>query len=261
MGSSNSRLVWIICGLLISLVLLVWSHTFRSSSKLESEYLEAGTIYVSSAKRLADIEQIGKSSDKRATQFLVNLTLDGGVPFDSREAAARVLASKKDPSISADLASLLQPQTSESLRHAVAAAILPLPCSRECVKDVLHYLERMWWGESNSEDVVTDSPPTKQLLESDPELVKQQIADVQAQQKELVSQLENVLVRNRGETIAVLEQVYGLGSFHPAPFAVHMVVDLKLSEACASFAKPHLEDIAGEKLGQQIRDAREKVCD
>jgi hypothetical protein len=262
MRSQRKSLLWIICIVIVGAAILsCWFFITRRRSTIERQFHDAADIRVSSKERLIDIDDINGSNDTRTTQFLLRLAVDNAVPFDSRNAAVAALAKRHDPAISADLAILIQPHTSESLRHAVATTLLQLSCSTECVQDVLHYLERMWRGEANSEDIVTDDLPTKELLQSNPALVNAQIAQVQADQQQLISQLNAILLRNRFGTIEILQRVYGLGSVRPSPFALHIVGELHLPEACPSLRRPHLDEMAGEKLGNQIRIARELACE
>lgn len=241
---------------LLSILGIVVSRQLSVSS-LAKEAADPG---VSSQERLRDVGYLASISGRQSAQSLVAIAIDDSVPFDSRNAAVAALKERKDPSISSDLARLLQPQNAESLRHAVADTLVQIPCSADCARYILHYLERMWRGDTNSEDLVTDSAPTAALEKLDPQLMNSEATQFREQQKQLVSELENVLSKNQAETLTVLRNVYGLGSFHPSYFALYMVEELRFPAACPDLERPQLEEIVGEKMASQIREVRDQVC-
>jgi hypothetical protein len=213
-----------------------------------------------STERLRDISKLSRIPGPGTTQFLIDIAINPSVPFDSRNAAVTALKGKQDPSISADLAALLQPHNAETLRSAVADALTQLPCSVECARSVLHYLERMWRGDSNSEDLVADSPPVEDLTKLDPQLINSQTTAIRKQRQQVVAQLESVLSENPAETLKVLRDIYGLGSFHPSYFAIYMVGELRLSQACGDLNTPHLSEINGEQMATQIEAVKQHLC-
>jgi len=118
----------------------------------------------------------------------------------------------------------------------------------------------MWRGDSNSDDVVLDSPPTAFLAKVDPQMITSKMNDAHENRQQLVSKLETILSKNRAPTLAGLRQIYGLGSYHPSGFALYMMGELRLSEACPDLQKPHLEDITGEKMASQIQAVKQQLC-
>jgi hypothetical protein len=249
-GIASLLLVVVLCG-------LVFYQARSIAARLAKD---ASDPAVSSVKRLHDISILRRIPGLAATKFLIDIATDASAPFDSRNAAVAALKGRQDPSISADLATLLQPHNAETLRSTVADALTQMPCSVECARSVLHYLERTWRGDSKSEDLVTDSLPVENLAKLDPQLISSQMTETREKEQQLVSQLENVLSKNPAETLAALRSIYGLGSFHPSYFAIYMVEELHFSEACPDLEKPHLLEITGEKMAGQIRAVTESLC-
>jgi len=257
-SSKRSFKVAIVCTVLV----LFLSVCLFDLSKLASEYLsgQASDPGIPSRERIRDVTYLRRIPGSSATKGLVAVVVDPSAPFDSRNAAATALKAKNDPAVSDQLALLLQPHSSQSLRASVVDALSDLPCDFECTKSVLHYLERMWRGDSNSEDLAMDSSPVETLEPVNPELLNADLTETRQRQQHLISQLDGVLIKNRSETLAVLRQVYGLGTLHPSGFAVYMVTALRIDEACPELSRTHLDDISGAKLAEQIRRARAGVC-
>lgn len=104
----------------------------------------------------------------------------------------------------------------------VADSLKTLPCKAECIRRILHYLERVSRGEPNEEDRTVFLPSSEVLR-----------GDQVKQQQELYDSLDSVLRRQPTETLAMLAHVYGLGSDDPSAFAFSMVRRLRIHEACA----------------------------
>ncbi len=108
--------------------------------------------------------------------------------------------------------------------------------------------------------MVLDSPAIEVLAKQNPNQIKSDVAEAQQRQQQLVSELESVLSKNPEQTLAVLRNVYGLGSYDPSYFAIYMVGELHLSQACPDLERHLLDEIAGEKLATQIRAVRHQLC-
>ena len=123
----------------------------------------------------------------------------------------------------AALATLLQPHQSLDLRRVVAQTIERMPCFKECVTTILHYLERIFLGQPN-EDL-------RECLLQD--IWKRfPRPSYEREQQEIYQLLESSLSRHRGVSLGVLIEVYGLGSELPAPFALDLAARIHLVEAC-----------------------------
>lgn len=83
---------------------------------------------------------------------------------------------------------------------------------------ILHYLERRWYGEKAEENIAQDLDASEFATRN---LVIEQ-------------NLRAVLVRNPNQTMEVLSDQYDLtpGNLAPSPFAIALVVRLKVHSEC-----------------------------
>lgn len=177
----------------------------------------------------AAVRELSTYQGTRSTHMLLDLA-EGKVPLpwpDVQAEAIRALASRQDPSIPIALANLLQPHVSLRVRGAAAEALGKLPCTAECVGAVLHYLERLWWGEPNSEDGT--KPPENPRIQ---EFYRNAKAGLAREQDGVYQALYGVLKRENRLTLENLVQIYGLGTAGPSKFALALVARIRLNEAC-----------------------------
>lgn len=141
--------------------------------------------------------------------------------FDNTQAEAiRFLGQVGDVETADRLADLLRPYRGLDVRNAVAHSLVRLPCHANCIRSVLDYRERMWRGEPSVEMMLGGRVPD-------------QIAE---EKQELDRKLDQVLLKQRQDTLMVLIEVYGLGELEVTPFALHVIEQLKLTEACGVLA-------------------------
>jgi len=140
---------------------------------------------------------------------------------EAQTEAIKALSKRKNAEIATVFANLLQPHERLGIRQAAATGLKDLPCKGDCVRSVLHYLERVWRGEPNEEDR-TVFPPGAEDLRS----------DQRTSQQVLYGTLYSVLQREKVETLGNLMQVYGVGSDDPSPFALDLLSRIQLHEAC-----------------------------
>ncbi len=207
---------------------LVGLYSLYQRRERRMDELYARAIGENTVDAKAAVRELGSYRGARSTRMLLAVA-EGKMPvpwFDVQVEAVKALASRRDPSVSAALANLLQPHVSLGERQAVAHALQTLPCSSECVAAILHYLERMWAGEPNSEDTV-------KLLENPrTEFARRAKAYVAREHEELYQALYAVLKRENRLTLEALVQVYGLGTPEPSRFALALVARMRLVEAC-----------------------------
>ncbi len=160
---------------------------------------------------------------RRATELLRGIAFGRGslTWSDTQAEAIRALVNRGDAEAAPRLANLLQPHVGLDSRKAAAKALLSLPCKRECVRSVLHYLERISRGEMNFEDRLVFPPDSPEVP-----------TDLKKQQQALYDSLYLVLRKEKSETLTILTQVYGLGSNAPSTFALDMASRLQIQEAC-----------------------------
>jgi hypothetical protein len=116
------------------------------------------------------------------------------------------------------LARLLQPQESLLIKDASANELLSRTCDRHCMDSVLHYLEREHRGEASDETKLTGG-----------------VDYVARERTTLHSTLLHIVQKNPYESVEELRDVYGLGTFSPAPFAVALLSEVEVRGVC-----PHL---------------------
>ncbi len=169
------------------------------------------------------VRELATYRGERATALLLYVALGHGplVWGDTQTEAINALAKRDDPKISRVVADLLQPHEGLATRQASAAALQHLPCKDECIRSILHYLERVWVGEPNYEDRTVRPSGFQDVTKS-----------LQNEQQVLYANLYSVLRREKLETLTTLMNVYGLGSDGPSPFALDLVSHLGVPEAC-----------------------------
>jgi len=199
--------------------------SFRNN-RMDSLYAEAAgypEYSNSAAEDLDAVRKLAAYQDRRATRLLLVIAL-GHAPaaqWGVREAAIKMLGERKDPGVSNALADLLQPHEALDTRTAAAAALQNLPCESECIRSVLHYLERVWRGEPNYEDRLWQSKSFQDVT-----------INLHQRQQTLRESLYLVLRRHKDETIIELVRVYGLASDGPSTFALDLLPHLGLPESC-----------------------------
>lgn len=178
----------------------------------------------------------------------------GRGPFvlpEARTEAIRLLENRKELFVSEGLARLLQPHEQLHIRLQVAGSLKELPCDIECIRSILHYIERLDCGEVPEEDAI-GLPHVERLLA--PSLAKDK--------QELSENLILVIQKNEVATVANLQETYGLGSDNPSAFAVNLVSKISLQHSCPSL-KQSLQYLADASEGGKIkkRIALQKASD
>lgn len=97
-----------------------------------------------------------------------------------------------------------------------------MPCTDECVRAILHYLERVMSGEPNYEDRTSFRAGLNEGVK----------ADLAKDQQSLYGSLYEVLERERRVTLSTLVQVYGLGTDAPSTFSLTLISRMQFREAC-----------------------------
>jgi hypothetical protein len=199
------------------------------NNQIERLYAEAAgypQFFRGTAQSTEAVKKLATYRGQRVTEKLLEIALGQG-PFiwgDTRTSAIRALEERNNSQVASAVADLLQPQEGLHTRQAAAEALLHLPCKAECIRSIMHYLERVWWGEPNYEDRDETVRP--------PEFQNATATFLKSQQTLLYSSLYSVLQREKVETYANLVKVYGLGTDAPSPFALDLVSRLGMHEAC-----------------------------
>ena len=236
-----------ILGISIPLIILAGIACFLAYRRLPVVrlYETAANPESGTETQVTAIRELSRHSDGYSMILLLRLAMNPKLDALARSAAISALANHPDPLISAQLAELLQPHTALALRYEVARTISQADCSIECVRSILHYLERMWEGQPNLEDWMSQgSDPANALTE---------------QQNQLIHQLKRTLIREREKTLSVLSDVYGLGSLDPSCFGIHIVDELHLSEACPGLERPYLDRLVKGQTLKELETAKQHL--
>jgi hypothetical protein len=182
------------------------------------------SMWGSTGEATVSLTELARFRGWEAEELLLRVASPKARFFDHRqELAVQFLAKGKDPLVAERLSEYLKPQTALSLRSAVSKALQEMECDLTCTRSVLHYLERMSWGELNFEEAFEHDPNLRSIL--------------RPEQDQVVNNLHQVLWKDQGVTIEVLTQDYGLGSDYPSRFALRLVASLKLKSACPALGK------------------------
>jgi hypothetical protein len=204
--------------------------------------------YRGSAESQAAVKLLATYRGQRSLSMLLDIALrQNPLAPEAQTEAIKALTRRKDPQIAVTLAGLLQPQEGLDTRKAAAAALQNLPCNRECIASILHYLERIWRGEPNIEDRWVLGPGNEPVL-----------ANYRAGQQAVYDNLYSVLRREKKETFTTLVNVYGLGSVVASPFALDLVSRLELHEACPYLVESErqLKDLQPESFKAPRKELR-----
>jgi len=152
------------------------------------------------------------------------MAASGAVLTEVRVEVIRILGGRSSSAdVATRMAKLIQPHAPLAVRIAVADHLQDSRCEAECVLHVLHYMERLSYGERAWEDVGEDVGIT-----------------LSEEKERLERQLTSLLLANKGFTLRVLEDIYGLtlnmespwSSPFPSKFAIQMTSRLKIVDAC-----------------------------
>lgn len=171
----------------------------------------------------------------------------------TQDQAIAELASRRNPADLVAIANLLQPSEGIDLRQEIAKSLLVDGCPLDCVRAVAHYLERVNAGEPNVEDTAQRS------YNLEGELKAFVHTDIQKHQAQLYANLRRILADQQPSTVAVLRDVYGLGTESPSTFAFKLISTIKLPAACGDLLRSQqLANIAPiHPLEEQLREAIE----
>jgi hypothetical protein len=188
-----------------------------------------------------------------ARQLILKIARDESGLFDTMPTdAIRVLGQTGDSETADRLALLVRPWRGLAVRAAAADSLLKLPCSPECVHSLLDYKERKWRGDLSVETILDTDIPN----------------ETREKENEIDQKLDRLLLNNRRDTLRILIEIYGLGEIEVSPFALHLIRELKLTEACRLMKADKSFPVPGERTlfprlaeaQEQINATRQQVC-
>lgn len=104
----------------------------------------------------------------------------------------------------------------------------------------------MWRGDSSLETILGGEIPD----------------DIREQKREIDQKLDGVLLKNRRDTLRSLVEIYGLGQWEVSPFALKLIRELNLTEACQLMeAQKDSRRVEDERsLFPRLAEAREQIA-
>jgi hypothetical protein len=201
----------------------------RRESRIENLYVQAGGIasqFRSTPNAEAAVRELAGYRGSRSTDFLIHIA-QGRTQIvwpDIQAAAIHALARRPQPEVASAISGLLQPHVSLTVRVAAAETLRTLPCTDPCIDSVLRYLQRIRSGEPNFEDRISNPSQLDSMVRT----------SRRAEQSHLYGCLREVLKAHVYATINLLRAEYGLGSAAPSLFALGIVEELRLTQACPS---------------------------
>lgn|GEM_PF-5323389 len=211
----------IIAVVLLGIAIFSWRNSAGHGDEDLLFSRAAGRDFHGTEDARAAIKKLASYHDPRSTALLLDIAQGNTIfQFDDLEIqAAKALKGREGVQLSSGLAMILQPHQGLELRKAVADDLLEIYCDHECLRLIMHYLERIWGGEPNFEDHWIRKP--------DP--------STQEEEQKFVQTLLSTLRRESRETTVMLTVTYGLDTVTPAPFALELVKRAGLTVSC-----PHL---------------------
>ena len=216
-----SKRLWYVFAISLVVLLAIGFYFRLAQQRTELLYEQAfapGSTREVSRSAIEKLARDGPHGRKLLLDAAMGRTATFSFASQPQIEAVRALRSSSDPTVANELASLLQPHNSLDLKMAVAQTLQDLPCSRACIESVLHYLERIWHGDLNTEDEMI--PQLGMTFSS------------KAEHDKLFKDLYSVLTREGRETLSALERIYGLGSENPALFALDLLNHVQIAGAC-----------------------------
>ncbi len=197
----------------------------------------------------AAVRRLGSYRGQEVTAMLLNIAL-GRTPFtwpETQREAINALGNRAAPGLSEALAILLQPHQTLPARRAAADALQRIPCNADCIRSILHYLERVSAGEPNYEDRSTFATGLNESVKT----------GVRKQQDALYEALYGILRREAEATVVTLAQVYGLGTDAPSKFALSLLARMQLRDACPALLQS--EQLIKQSSSERFNAPREEI--
>jgi hypothetical protein len=229
---------------LVVVVLVACALRYRyKRSETEKAIAVFSDYGTSTAERETALKVLTKDTSPETTKTLIAIALSPNARPDSPTMLIPVLAARRDPETPEALSQFLQPHIAPAIRAGAADALKQTGCSYGCILNTLHNKERLWKGDVPIELDVKQGEDAKQYFQNEENAIN--------------DALDFVLQHNSHATLQQLRRVYGLGSMQPSYFALSVLQELTLVEACKDLSKPYLQQIANAERRKAIDAALE----
>ena len=216
---------------------------YRKRSATEKAIAVFGDYGASTAERDAALKVLTEDRNPETTRAVIAIALSPYARPDTATMLIPILASRRAPETSEALSQFLQPHIPLAVRREAADALKQAGCFSACISNTLHYKERLWKGDVPIELDVKQGEDAKQHFQNEENAIN--------------DALDFVLQHDPHATLQQLRRVYGLGSMQPSYFALSVLQELTLVEACKDLSKPYLQEIANVERRKAIDAALE----
>jgi len=217
----------VIVSVVLTAAAVVWGVWRHREDTLNRLWTQVSGVQ-GSDQALTAVREIATYGGERSTSMLLAIAYGHPGPLLTRDAqveAVKALSGRRDPQVSIAIAGLLRPQEILPIREAAAEYLEDGPCPEECIGRVLHYLERVWYGELNIENHTRYPASLADFGD------RQRARDADLQKSVYVKLLQGL--RRRGTaTLQVMVDVYGLNTRAPSTFALAILPGIRPHGAC-----------------------------
>jgi len=243
---ASTRTIAAILGLGTIILIASLAYSLERRERIHRAVATLNDWSKSTEEQRSAIHVLSGYKSNESTDALINTALEPHSRQDTREMALSALSEVNDPKVSQALSELLQPFNALARREQTANLLIEKDsCSVVWIRNILHYLERIWWGEKPSTFTARQS--------------EQALLEFTDKEQKFQAALASILVKRRFQTIVELQRVYGLGSAHPSPFALHLVAELGFSEACPQLTRQYLRELSDDRTRIELDVALEKL--
>lgn len=217
----------VIVSVVLTAAAVVWGVWRHREDTLNRLWTQVSGVQ-GSDQALTAVREIATYGGERSTSMLLAIAYGHPGPLLTRDAqveAVKTLSGRRDPQVSIAIAGLLRPQEILPIREAAAEYLQDGPCPDECIARMLHYLERVWYGELNLED-------RKRYPASFGDFGDRQRARDRDRQESAYIKVLRALRRRGTATIRVMVDVYGLNTRAPSVFALAILPGIRPHDAC-----------------------------
>lgn len=219
----KKRLITVVVTLLTGAGIVLWFFSYRNQQMNRLHAEAKGERPSNLFGSVEAVEKLAEYSGTRTTRMLIDIARNEQLlSSDPQFAAMKALRERNEPQVIEFFATLLQPHQFIGTRREAAEALQNLPCNKECIEAVLHYLNREYLGEPLAEDAWESSRAGPEAM-----------AQLRKNQDALREDLYALLQRETGQTYRSLYYTYGVGSEHPSLFGLDLISRLKFSSACS----------------------------
>ncbi len=176
------------------------------------------------------VEQLASRNDAESEDALLRIALGKDLmPWPSvRIKAIEALAQRDRIDVPSRLARLLVPHEGLPIRQSVSEALARSGCDAGCMRFVLAYLNRVYLGESNIEEVRRRKDLSRYRHAAAELGLSAEVSELQP----FYAGLYKIVGSNAGSSLRVLVGEYGLGTRLPSAFGIEVLTKTSVAGSC-----------------------------